>query len=170
MHFTGTLQNFDDSLWGFHILIPLEIANIFVKEKKNKRVICSFRNKEQIIHCALMPDGLGGWFINMNKELRKKLKLNHLDEIAISIEEDNSKYGMPMPEEFQELLDYDPEGDVLFHQLTAGKQRSLIHFISKYKAVDTRINKALIIVDYLKQTQGELDWKELNEAFKRGNL
>jgi hypothetical protein len=73
--FTGTLQNFDDSMWGFHIPIPIpipnDIADIFVKEKKNKRVICNFKNGAQVVHCGLMPDGLGGWFINMNKELER---------------------------------------------------------------------------------------------------
>jgi small nuclear ribonucleoprotein (snRNP)-like protein len=52
--FTGTLQNFDDSMWGFHIPIPIpipnDIADIFVKEKKNKRVICNFKNGAQVVH------------------------------------------------------------------------------------------------------------------------
>jgi len=155
-------------MWGFHIPIPNDVANVFVKEKKNKRVVCDFQNGKQIVHCALMPDGLGGWFINMNKELRKKLGLHLHDDVEISMTEDSSKYGMPMPEEFDELLNMDPEGSELFHALTAGKQRTLIHLVGKYKSSDTRINKALIIVNYLKYTQGNLDYKELNQAFKDG--
>ena len=147
--------------------MPQEIAAHFIG-KKNKRVICSFRDGEKKIHCALMPDGIGGWFINMNKALRKELKIELLDEIAVELKEDLSKYGMAMPDELEELLKLDPEGDKIFHELTAGKQRTLIHHVGKYKNTDTRLTKALIIVNYLKEVQGKLDWKELNEAFKRG--
>lgn len=169
MKFTGVLQNFDDSMWGFHIMIPQEIAEQFITDKKNRRVVCSFRNGEQEVHCALMPDGLGGWFISVNKALRKSLSLNQLDEIEIEMRKDTSKYGMPMPQEFQELLEFDEEGSHYFHQLTPGKQRSLIHFVSKYKSSDKRLDKALVILDYLKEVRGKLDWEELNHALKTNN-
>jgi uncharacterized protein YdeI (YjbR/CyaY-like superfamily) len=74
---------------------------------------------------------------------------------------------MPMPEELEELLLQDPEGDMYFHELTPGKQRNLIYMVSKPKGVDTRIKKALVIVQHLKEVKGQLDFKMLNEAYKR---
>jgi uncharacterized protein YdeI (YjbR/CyaY-like superfamily) len=102
------------------------------------------------------------------QRVRKKLALHHLEYIEISVEEDLSKYAMQIPVEFEELLKLDPEGNDLFHAFTAGKQRTLIHFVAKFKSSDKRIEKALIIVNYIKYTNGILDWKELNQAFKDG--
>ena len=91
------------------------------------------------------------------------------DTIKTEIEEDTSKYGMNCPEEMTELLDLDKEGSDLFHKLTPGKQRSLLHFIDKVKSSDLRIKKGMVIFDYLKENNGKLNFLELNEAFKMSN-
>ena len=163
--FTSTLKRFYSDLWYFHIPISQEAAVPFL-DMNAKRVVCTL-NEQESIHCALMPHGKGGWFININKEVRKRLMLEEGDEVSYTLKKDESKYGMPMPEEFEELLKLDDEGSRYFHALTPGKQRSLIFIVGKPKTSDTRIRKALAVVDYLKSTQGKLDYQELNEAMKR---
>ena len=162
--FTGRIERFDTDLWHFHICIPDAIAQPFLKAGK-KRVICTLNGKDEF-QCALMPKGDGQYFININKERRKKHQLKLGDTVALQIREDNSKYGLPMPEELGELLKIDDEGNQFFHALTAGKQRTLIHMAGSPKRTETRLNKALVIVDYLKSTSGKLNFKELNQAFK----
>ncbi len=71
-----------------------------------------------------------------------------------------------MPKELEELLLIDEEGDYFFHQLTPGKQRTLLHIIGQPKRSDTRIKKAIVVVEYLKSARGKLDFKALNQAFK----
>jgi hypothetical protein len=164
--FTSLLESFDSDLWHFHFCVPDDIAQPFL-EKNAKRVVCQI-NGHMEFHCALMPRGDSQYFINLNKERRKKLGLKLGDSIQACIWEDDSKYGLPMPEELGELLKLDDEGSHYFHALTPGKQRSLIHIAGSPKRSETRLNKALIIVDYLKSTGGRLDYKELNEAFKQG--
>ncbi|MFT7612128.1 MAG: serine phosphatase RsbU (regulator of sigma subunit) [Parvicellaceae bacterium] len=95
------------------------------------------------------------------QRVRKKLALHHLEYIEISVEEDLSKYAMQIPVEFEELLKLDPEGNDLFHAFTAGKQRTLIHFVAKFKSSDKRIEKALIIVNYIKYN---FYWLEKNKG------
>jgi hypothetical protein len=165
--FTTTLAQFQSDLWGFHFDVPVEIAKKLI-DGKNRRVICTINNS-LTYPCALMPNGSGGFFITVNKANRKTLNLTLGDEISIHLERDGSKYGMPIPEELVELLKQDPEGDKLFHELLPGKQRNLIHLVAKYKHSDTRLTKALVIVNYLKDSQGRLDFKELNQAFKEAN-
>ena len=75
---------------------------------------------------------------------------------------------MPISEEMKELLEIDPEGEALFHKLTPGKIRSLLHFVNKYKSSDKRIEKSVIILEHLKANNGTLDWKTLHDAFKTG--
>ena len=89
-------------------------------------------------------------------------------KIEVTIEEDKSKYGMPIAPEMEELLLQDPEGEHLFHKLTPGKVRSLLYKIHGYKSSDKRIETSIIILEHLKANSGKLDWKMLNEAFKIG--
>ena len=84
-------------------------------------------------------------------------------------EKDTSKYGMPMPEEFEEVLSTDLDGQKYFEQLTDGKKRNLIYMVAKVKNVDLKVAKSLIILDHLKANEGKLDFKLLNEAMKLKN-
>ena len=89
------------------------------------------------------------------------------DVVRVLLVKDESKYGLPMPEEFEEVLKQDPEGDRLFHALTAGKQRSILYQLSKPKDIDVRIHQALLIVDHLKENDGKIIDKLLYEELKR---
>lgn len=162
--FHTIIENFDSDLWSFHICIPDDVVQPFLQAGE-RRVVCELNGTESF-QCALMPKGDGQYFINVNKERRKKLGLQLGTKVSAIIWKDDSKYGLPMPEELGELLKIDEEGNQLFHALTPGKQRNLIHIAGSPKRSETRLNKALVIVDYLKFTGGKLDFKELNEAFK----
>lgn len=164
MQFTSTIENFtDDPIWGTHFPIPTEIAEKF--KENDRRVLLSINNLPEI-HCALMPSGNGTWFINATKELRKKLQLNIGDQVTLQIRVDDSKYGMALPEELAELFQIEEEGNRVFHTLTLGKQRALLYQIGKPKNTGTRLKKALMIIDYLKSVNGNLDFKELNVFMK----
>ena len=163
-HFKQKIIRQDSNLsWNYRIRVPIKIAKQLID--KDKRVICTI-NKQVSWHAALMPDGLNGFYIILNKANRKKLLYDQLDYLSVTLEKDTSKYGMIMPEEMSELLSQDPEGDRVFHQLTPGKQRSLIYIVAKYKSSQIRLEKALTIIEFLKEYRIEVDAKELMEAFK----
>jgi bifunctional DNA-binding transcriptional regulator/antitoxin component of YhaV-PrlF toxin-antitoxin module len=166
IQYQSVLVNDRERLYAWHVTIPHDLAEPFVNE--NRRIKCTL-NEQITIQCALNPDGLGNWFIMINKEIRTKLGVNEGDSIDLRIEKDHSKYGMPIPAEFEELLKQDPEGEEYFQKLTPGKQRNLIYIVSKVKNPDGRINKALAIVHHLKEMQGDLNFKILNETIKRFN-
>ncbi|MFK7984322.1 MAG: hypothetical protein AB8G86_30390 [Saprospiraceae bacterium] len=63
----------------------------------------------------------------------------------------------------------DEVGSTFFHQLTPGKQRSLLHLIGKPKNSAIRLKKAVVVLDFLKTNNGKLDFKLLNIAFKESN-
>ncbi len=164
MKFESILEDFNSALWGHHFIVPTEVAEKFI-DGDNRRVLCTINGQHEY-QCALMPDKKRGFFINVNKEIRTKLKIKVGDNCNLSLKKDNSKYGLPVPEEFIELLKQDPEGEKVFHSLTMGKQRSLIYIIAKPKRSETRLTKAVVIIDYLKENNGALDFKALNQAFK----
>ena len=164
--FRAVLSRFDSDLWGHHFMVPMTIsAEIIAAE--HKRLICRINNRIEF-QCALMPEGDGRYFINLNQSRCKELKIKVGDELDIQLSPDDSPYGLPMPEEFKAVLDSDPEGDVLFHALTPGKQRNLLYIAGQPKSSDIRIRKSLIMIEHLKRHQGKIDFRQLNEDFKSG--
>jgi len=167
--FKARLSVMDESnVYGLHIPVPLDVS-IHFKKQGIKRFICSINNCFDK-HSALMPMGDGSDYILLNKQEVKTIGLTLGELIEVCLSEDNSKYGMAMPEELAELLVQDAEGDKHFHGLTPGKQRALIHIVAKLKNSDSRIRKAIGIVDYLKSNSGALDFRAMNEYLKRGRL
>lgn len=165
--YKSVLRRFNSNLWGHHFMLSQEIGDAF-SEGSDRRVVCEV-NTCLKFHCALMPFGEGGYFINLNEEYRSKLNLQIGDELTFTLEKDRSRYGMPMPEEMSELLKIDDEANDHFHALTRGKQRSLIYMVSKPKTSATKLNKALAIAEFLKYNKGVLDYKLLNTFMKEFN-
>ncbi|MFY0600649.1 MAG: YdeI/OmpD-associated family protein [Cyclobacteriaceae bacterium] len=168
--FKSVLSTFvDNKVYNLHIPVPREtIADMISGGKENNiRVICSI-NEKVSIHSSLMPRQ-GDFFILINKKLQNKLKIEVGDDLWVKLELDTSDYGMEMPEELAVLLEQDHEGDTHFHNLTSGKQRSLIYIVNQVKNKDSRMRKALAIVDCLNEMNGHLDYKRINEKIKEYN-
>jgi len=166
--FSVRLDKINSSLgWNYHFVVPLEISKIILKE--NRRVVCTINNNLSF-QCGLFPKGKGIYFINLNKENRTKLNINAGDELTIELTGDTSKYGIPIPSVFEELLAQDPEGEKHFHALTPGKQRSLLYIIAKPKSEGLQLEKGLVVLDFLKSFDGKVDFKGLNNAFKNNRF
>ncbi|MEM7549372.1 MAG: YdeI/OmpD-associated family protein [Bacteroidota bacterium] len=160
------VEKLDSDVWGYHIVIPSDIAKQFI-EGDNRRVVCHI-NDSLSTQSALMPIK-GYYMILINKQVRDKLGLRLGSTVQIKLEKDKSKYGLPMPESFETLLAQDDEGRTYFEALTMGKQRALIHLVGKVKNIDSQLNKGLAIMDHLKESNGKLDFKRLNEIIKMYN-
>ena len=151
---------------GWHFLvIPKKIAERFPTDGKTRRVVCSINGGEPF-QCAVMPWG-EIFYIIVNKKRRDGLRIVAGDEVEVELVSDDSKYGLPMPEEFREVLDQDPEGDQLFHDLTAGKQRGMLYYLGNIRDIDKRIYAALAFIDHLKEHDGKIVNKLLLEELKR---
>ncbi|MEQ9007917.1 MAG: YdeI/OmpD-associated family protein [Ekhidna sp.] len=161
-----TILKFESELWSYYVPIPKKIGNSFI-DGDNRRVKCTINSGEPI-YSALMHKG-DVYSIYMKKEFLKKNKLSEGDEVRVTLEKDNTEYGMPVPESLQVLMDQDDEGVKFFKQLTMGKQRSLIHIVGKVKNVDSQLAKGLAIMHHLKEAKGELAFKRLNVLIKEYN-
>lgn len=163
--FTSALHKFDGNLWYYYLPVPAGIANQYIVGK-DRRVICTL-NETTVFQAALMPLGDGNFFVNVNKTIRTKLKLQEGSDVQVSLQKDQSEYGLPVPEEFAELLKQDEEGSKRFHALTPGKQRTLLYIVAKPKSSDLRIRNGMVILEHLKRTQGVVHYKQLNEEMKQ---
>lgn len=152
---------------GWYFLdVSTEIAKRFETDPRTRRVVCTL-NDSHTFQCALNPNGKGEYCIGVSKAIRDKLQLAEGDTVAVLIEQDTSKYGTVMPEEFEEVLRQDPDGDRLFHALTGGMQRSVLYMIAAVKDIDKRIHLSLIVVEHLKDNGGKVDQARLFEEIKR---
>ena len=169
MEFTTQVSLFEDNLWHYHLPVPVPVAKHFIENNKDRRVVCIL-NEQVKIQAAIMSKGEEGYYLMLSKDLRKKLGGIDVGALVqVHMEKDHSKYGIEMPEEMQEALYSDPEADKLFHALTPGKQRTLIHLVLKIKSSNKRINKAIVILEHLKKMDGNIDFKILNQDFKDFN-
>ncbi len=153
-----------DSGWHF-IPVTAKIGEKFEKKDGSRRVVCTI-NGAETFQCALLPSD-GDFVIVVNKVKRDKLKIVDGDKITVELKVDDSKYGLPMPPEFNEVLKQDRAGSKLFHSLTAGKQRSILYFIGKVKDIDKRIHTALIFIEHLKKNDGKIIQDQLQAELKR---
>lgn len=151
VHFTSVIG---DDTWGHCLAIPPIYAEMFKAEDGSRRVVCRL-NDALTVHSAIMPHG-DGWVVSMNKTNLKKLGLKVGSSVQVSLEKDMSEFGLPMPEEFREVLEQDALAKSYFDGLTAGKKRSLIHLVNGVKNVDKRIERALMITERLKDKKGVL--------------
>jgi uncharacterized protein YdeI (YjbR/CyaY-like superfamily) len=74
-----------------------------------------------------------------------------------------------MPIELMEVLSQDEYADKLFHELTPGRMRNIIHSVSSVKSTDIRIRKALVYAEHLKKNKGKIEYKELAQEMKEAN-
>lgn len=164
--FESVLARFNNDFAWYYLPVPDYIADRIEYRNGTRRVVCKFNGAIEI-QCALIPRSAGGFFVVVNKRIRDKLHIIEGDTVEVEMAPDRSKYGLPMPDEFSEVLRQDSEGDRLFHALTPGRQRSLIYLIGKTKDIDRRIHLALTIIQHLKDNNGRINPDRLAEELKR---
>ena len=162
--FQATLQKYSNSLWKYHVKVPSHIVTS-AKEGNFKRFVCTINSSEKL-HTSFIPAGDDVYFIKINSQILKNLNAQLGDTLNILLEADQSKYGIPIAQEMQELLENDPEASNYFHQLTPGKQRSLLYQVNNVKSSSKKLEKGFIILEHLKEQRGKLDFKILQQDFK----
>jgi len=165
LRFTSVLEKSHNRLWGCHFGVPTDAAKNLI-EGRSRRVFCSLNSSEER-QCALLPRGDGSFVVAVNKKLQSALRLNIGMKVHVSLRNDESKYALPMPEELAELLRQDKEGNRLFHSLTAGKRRTLLYIVSSAKNSESRISKAVTVVQPLKVNGGKVNYKWLYKLLRR---
>ena len=171
------IENITEDKKDFLLSYQLQFAyyKLFISDIETK--IQLFNTHEEELESSII-NSIKKLIVEDNTIIEKELKIINeninkllLQKAAfeIELEKDNSKYGMPLPNELKTAWELDEEGYEVFHTLTIGKQRSLVYQIGKPKSSELRIRKALAMLEYLKSVNGNLDYKELNEAYKQAN-
>ncbi len=100
-------------------LIPNAIAEKLLKSTIKKRVQCVLNDEIAIPRAISKKDDF--YYILINQDILKKLKLDFSSEVFVELNLDVSKYGMQISEEFQEVLFHHLDLETIFNKLTTGK-------------------------------------------------
>ncbi len=130
------------------ITVPAAVAEPLLAAG-NHRVIAVL-NATTTLHAALVRRKTGGYYIRLGLPVLKKAGCKKGDSITLSLAADTSNYQFAMPEELAAVLETDPDADRIFHALSPGKQRGLIHLVALVKSTDKKIERALKIAAKLK--------------------
>ena len=137
----------------YHISIPEDIFKPFKETKQSRIKVNAWYEKYTIeFYAAVKQDkNTGDYRMMFGKRLQKSLGVFQNDYFTMQLSLDTSKYGVDMPEELDAVFQSDGEAFQIFENLTAGKKRSIIYAITRYKTSQTRIDKALIVCENLKR-------------------
>lgn len=163
--FSAPLERFEKGLYKLHLKVPKELAHEVESYRKDRRVYCILGNQISF-HTALMYEK-GIHYIMLNRKKQNSLQLEPGDSVIVRLEECKNPYGVDLPEEMLEAMNLDADAKALFHELTPGKQRSLFHLIDKIKSPALRAERSWLVLEHLKENKGRLDFKQLQEKFKR---
>lgn len=144
---------FEIALTGKHysLLLPEKIVTPFLQQGlKRVKVIASFEGKQFKFHGAIQQR-LGNYYMMFGKRYQKELGIFPNDYFQLQLFEDDSKYGVEMPEELEAVFQSDFEAYQIFESFTPGKKRGIIYAISRYKNSQTKIDKSLLICENLKK-------------------
>ena len=144
---------FDISITGKYLalLLPIEIIQPFLDQNiKRVKAIASFEGKEFKFHAGFQKRH-GNYYMMFGKRYQKELGVFPNDYFQLQFFEDDSKYGVEMPEELNAVLLSDYEAFQIFDSFTEGKKRGIIYGIARYKNTQTHIDKSLLICENLKK-------------------
>ncbi|MBL6445130.1 DUF1905 domain-containing protein [Fulvivirga sp. 29W222] len=132
-----------------YLEIPKEVVDEYGTMKI--RLVCTVNNVLSF-QCGLMALGKGKAYISINAKRMKELGVKLGDQVQVALEKDNSKYGMDVPEELEELLKQDYEGKRRFDKLTPGMQRYIIYYVSGVKSPNLKLERAIRLIENLKKS------------------
>ena len=133
------------------ISLPHEVVLPFLKKgHKRVKVEAAFEHRMIVFYGALQKRG-SGYFLTFGKQNQKTLGVFPSDYFTLQFSEDDSKYGVEMPEELEAVLASDTGAQEIFESFTDGKKRSIIYMIAKYKTVQTRIDKSILLCENIKR-------------------
>lgn len=103
----------------------------------------------------------GRRYFTVSSSLRRAAKIRGGDKVDVQfrlVDPDR----VEMPEELEAVLEQDDAGMQAWKSLTPGLQRSLIHYITSVKNVDSRINRAMFLIE--KAKTGAYSRKKKNDG------
>lgn len=156
--FAARITRIDAMFMQYILVLPEDIIEQIAEENKGKKNRIRVEGTMNGVPFALAVQSLktGEKHFSVSAPLRKAAKIQASVPVEVEFHlVDPEK--LIIPEELIAVLEEDPEGKIAFEKLTTGYKRSLIHYITSVKNVDSRIKRAIELVNKAKylQLQGQ---------------
>ena len=147
--FTGRLEALGAVSTNFGIIIPEEILASLPEAKRYR--VKGFINKTPF-SLAINSLKIGFKYFAVGTPLRKACKIRPGEEVEVSFHIVDPNI-VDLPEELIEVLAQDEEGKREWQALKPGMQRSLAYYVNGVKNIDSRIRRAISLIEKLKNKQ-----------------
>lgn len=152
--FAERITRIDAQFMQYILVIPDDIIEQIETEKEGKKGRVRVEGTMNGVPFALAVQNLktGEKHFSVSAPLRKAAKIQLSVPVQVEFHlVDPDK--LNIPEELIAVLEEDPEGKAAFEKLTTGYKRSLILYITSVKSVDSRIKRAIELINKAKYSQ-----------------
>lgn len=146
--FISVLDKFDEKMGYHYFHVPHDVA-LALSDKFPYRSLCTIQ--QYTFHAGIVKRGLDGFVIQIGKAVMKAAKIKYRDSIQVTLQPDESEYGYAFPEEMHHLILQDEESKKYWDAMNPGAKRSYLHYVNTGKSIDTRIKRALLIIERAKE-------------------
>ncbi len=94
------------------------------------------------IRRSIMPDGNGGHFMPLNKDILAAGAVAAGDEVDVVLEPDADPRTVDVPEELERALAADPRAQAAFDTMAPSHQREYATYVAEAKKAETRDRRA----------------------------
>ena len=117
--------------------------------RKAIRVITEFEGN--FYSMSLLPNGKGGHWLHVRKEIRDNIGKQEGDTINVTVEKDNSPKTVEIPEYLQWLLDNDKTVMGYFKKLPFSAKKFWMEYIQEPKSDDIKVKRINRLFEYLRE-------------------
>ena len=143
--FSTTLSNAKGNFISTVIYLPKEIVDMLPKG----RIRTKGAMNGAVFALAPQYKKDGSRFFTVSSSLRKAAKIKAGDKVEV-IFRLVGKDEIEMPEELEAVLSQDEKAKSVWKELTSGRQRDVIIYVTSVKNTDTRISRALQSIEKVK--------------------
>ena len=133
---------------GVYAEFPFDSAKEF-DTRRPIRVNAEFEGKPYAM--SLLPNGKGGHWLHVRKEIRVAIEKEEGDTITISVEKDNSPKTVEIPEYLKWLFDDDPIMITYFERLPFSAKKFWTEYIQEPKNDDIKVKRINRLFEYLRE-------------------
>jgi hypothetical protein len=146
--FTAPVEIYEKGMKRHVAFIPDEVVRQ-LGIQPNTRLLVEIAG--HTFRLAAISNGEGQFFLHLGQPLRRDTGIrDSLRPVEFTISLDPNPQDIGLPEEFEAALYQDEEALKVFNTLTPGARRSLCHYVSSARRIDTRIKRALELAEKLR--------------------
>ena len=136
-----------NDMGGAYVTIPFDVEKEF--GAKRVKVKALFENKVEY-RGTLVRMGSPDHILGLRKDIREQIGKQPGDVVKVSLEKDTEPRVVVVPDDYQKILDSEPEVKIFFKQLSYTHKKEYVRWIEEAKRQETRERRMLKSIEMMK--------------------